>query len=85
VFNPKHHPPAGFTKIHKIQGGWSAGGHWFDDNMRCAHCQVHWDKHQLFPDYCWPRVEKIRKEKAAAYDRKRREKRRRERAREANS
>jgi len=39
-------------RLRLVKGGWSAGGHAFDDRMRCTHCRRSWESQQRRPTYC---------------------------------
>jgi len=39
-------------RLRPVKGGWSAGGHTFDDRMRCTHCRRSWESQQRRPTYC---------------------------------
>jgi hypothetical protein len=52
---PPQPPHPKIRKLRFIKGAWSAGGHNFDDAMRCAHCRRTWSAQQRSPTYC-PKV-----------------------------
>ena len=47
-------PPRGkdIKPLRLIKGGWTAGGHAFDDRMACTNCRRTWQKQQSRPSYC---------------------------------
>ena len=49
-FRPPYHVPA--PRKLKRKDAWSAGGHQFDENMRCAWCQRRYITHQALPTKC---------------------------------
>ena len=44
--------PRRVKELRRIKGDWSAGGHSFDDRMRCTLCRTPWLRHQKAPRYC---------------------------------
>ena len=54
-------PPHPATKaLRTVKGSWSAGGHSFDDSMRCTYCRRSWTRHQVRPSHCQKARELVR-------------------------
>jgi hypothetical protein len=56
-------PHPKLKKLRFIKGAWTAGGHSFNDAMRCSSCRRSWVRQQESPTYCRKALETLPRRK----------------------